>query len=93
MATATASVTLSTTAYTALSTAGQANVIVQPIKYSVQVAIATSLPSASTAAFYPVAAGDHLSLRGLGASDIVYALPAGSASQDSDGRVVRVITQ
>ncbi len=93
MATATASVTLSTTAYTALSTAGQANVMVQSQRHPLQIAIATSLPTLATANWFPLAAGDQMMLRGLGASDIVYALPSGASGDDSATRIVKVITQ
>ena len=92
MATATASVTLSTSAYTALSSAGAAVVMVAPLQFAAQVAVATSLPSASTANWFPVAAGDQIIIRGLGASDIVYALGSGGSSADAT-RIVKVMTQ
>lgn len=92
MATATASITLSSTAYTALAAAGTGSVMVTPVQFGAQIAIATSAPSLTSADWFPVAPGDELILRGLGASDIVYALPSGGASSDPT-RIVKVITQ
>lgn len=92
MATATASITLSSTAYTALAAAGKSVVMVQPLQFGVQIAVATSLPAVGTADWFPLAADDQLILRGLGASDIVYALPTGAANTDPT-KIVKVISQ
>lgn len=65
--------------YTALSTAGQTNVSFKTQRYKGgRVVVATSLPSPSTADFYPLDQYEKLPLGSLGASDVVYYMPESS---------------
>ena len=90
MATTTSSVTLSATAYTALTAAGVTPAMITSQELPVQIVVATSLPAVGTANWFPLDEGNQLILNGLGASDIVYALPSGS---DARTRTVKVMVQ
>lgn len=87
MAASTEAVTLSSTAYVALSS-GQATVLIHA-EAPIRVSIGTSLPSADTDNWFPLEAGGEMQFDGMGAADIVYAKPGLVADTASKVRVLR----
>lgn len=83
MAAATETVTLSTSAYQALSS-GQETVLVWA-ECPTRIHIGTSLPAAGTDNWFPMATGQEMQFLGMGGSDVVYAYP------DSGSGKVRVL--
>jgi hypothetical protein len=75
MAATTVAVSLTNSAYTALS-AGHGTVLVKA-NLPTRIAIAASQPAVGTDDWYPLAADTEFAMQGLGASDNVYGLPDG----------------
>lgn len=80
MAASTVAVSLTSTAYTALSS-GESTLVIWPGQGSCRLHIGQSAPAASTDNWFPLPAGESFAIEGVASTDVVYARSEGATGQ------------